>query len=153
LANRRGLEMMADKLAGKAISVVLVDVNSFKSVNDNFGHKAGDAALIRIAAHLRAAFFDAQLTCRLGGDEFVVFSEADRRTLRTQIRNFRRMVVWDPAHEPYKKMLFGVSCGLASIPADGKNAEQVMHCADRRMYATKARFKQFADRVMADCVT
>ena len=153
LANRRGLEMMADKLAGKAISVVLVDVNSFKSVNDNFGHKAGDAALIRIAAHLRAAFFDAQLTCRLGGDEFVVFSEADRRTLRTQIRNFRRMVVWDPAHEPYKKMLFGVSCGLATIPIDGKNVEQVMHCADRRMYATKTRFKQFADRIMADCLT
>jgi len=153
LANRRGLEIMADRLAGKAMSVVLIDVNSFKAVNDNFGHKAGDTALIRIAAHLRAAFFDAQLTCRLGGDEFVVFSETDKRTLRMQIRNFRRMVVWDPAHEPYKKMLFGVSCGLASIPADGKNAEQVMHCADRRMYATKARFKQFADRVMADCVT
>src|SRR5437867_1086518 len=153
LANRRGLEIMADKLAGKAMSVVLVDVNSFKNVNDNFGHKAGDAALIRIAAHLRAAFFGAQLTCRLGGDEFVVFSEADTRTLRMQIRNFRRMVVWDPAHEPYKKMLFGVSCGLASIPGDGKNVEQVMHCADRRMYATKARFKQFADRIVADYVT
>ena len=83
----------------------------------------------------------------------VVFSEADRRTLRTQIRNFRRMVVWDPAHEPYKKMLFGVSCGLATIPIDGKNVEQVMHCADRRMYATKTRFKQFADRIMADCLT
>src|SRR5881296_2239954 len=135
LANRRGLEIMADRLAGKAMSVVLIDVNSFKAVNDNFGHKAGDTALIRIAAHLRAAFHDARLACRVGGDEFVILSHADHRTLRLQIRNFRRMVVWDPAHEPYKKMMFGVSCGLASIPADGKNAEQVMHCADRRMYA------------------
>jgi len=66
-----------------------------------------------------------------------------------QIRNFRRMVVWDPAHEPYKKMMFGVSCGLAAIPADGQNIEQAMHCADERMYAVKARFKQFACRATA----
>ena len=152
LANRRGLELMAAKLIGKPVSVVVVDVNCLKSINDNFGHKAGDAVLVRIAAHLRAAFNDAQLTCRLGGDEFVVFSEADRRTLRTQIRNFRRMVVWDPAHEPYKRMLFGASCGLGTTPVDGKNIEQVMHCADKRMYAIKARFKRFADRPVADCV-
>ena len=152
LANRRGLELMAAKLIGKPVSAVVVDVNCFKSINDNFGHKAGDAALVRIAAHLQAAFYDAQLTCRLGGDEFVVFSEADRRILRTQIRNFRRMVVWDPAHKPYKRMLFGASCGLATTPVDGKNIEQAMHCADKRMYAIKARFKRFADRPVADCV-
>ena len=152
LANRRGLEWTAAKLIGKPISIVVVDVNYFKSINDNFGHKAGDAAVVRIAAHLQAAFYDAQLTCRLGGDEFVVFSEADRRILRTQIRNFRRMVVWDPAHKPYKRMLFGASCGLATTPVDGKNIEQAMHCADKRMYAIKARFKRFADRPVADCV-
>ena len=128
------------------VSIVLVDVNAFKAVNDNFGHKAGDDALIRIAAHIRAAFQDARLTCRLSGDEFVILSHADRRNLRLQIRNFRRMVLWDPAHEPYKKMMFGVSCGLASIPADGETIEQVMHCADERMYAVKTRFKHFAGR-------
>ena len=151
LANRRRLELMVAKLIGKPVSIVVVDVNCFKSINDNFGHKTGDAVLVRIAAHLRAAFYDAQLTCRLGGDEFVVFSEADRRILRTQIRNFRRMVVWDPAHKPYKRMLFGASCGLATTPVDGKNIEQAMHCADKRMYAIKARFKRFADRPVADC--
>ena len=151
LSNRRAIEMMATKLAGQAISVVLVDVDCFKAVNDNYGHKAGDAALIRIAAHLRAAFYNAELTCRLGGDEFLVLSQADTRTVRMQIRNFRRMVVWDPAHEPYKKMRFGVSCGLASIPTDSRNIEQAMHCADQRMYAIKARFKQFAARMVA-CV-
>jgi len=121
-----------------------MDVNAFKAVNDNFGHKAGDDALIRIAAHIRAAFHDARLTCRLGGDEFVVLSSVDTRTLRMQIRNFRRMVIWDPAHEPYRNTMFGVSCGLAAIPVDGRNMEQVMHCADERMYAAKTRFKQFA---------
>ncbi len=133
------------------MSVIEVTVKSQKG-KCVFGHKAGDAVLVRIAAHLKAAFYDAQLTCRLGGDEFVVFSKADRRTLRMQIRNFRRMVVWDPAHEPYKRMLFGASCGLGTTSVDGQNIEQAMHCADKRMYAIKARFKRFADRPVADCV-
>jgi diguanylate cyclase (GGDEF)-like protein/putative nucleotidyltransferase with HDIG domain len=143
LANRRAFEIACESLRGKPLSVVLIDINAFKAVNDNFGHKAGDDALIRIAAHARAAFHEAHLTCRLGGDEFVVLSEAKRHVLRGQIRNFRRMVVWDPAHEPYKKMMFGVSCGLATIPADGENIEQAVHCADERMYAIKMRFKRF----------
>ena len=149
LANRRAFEMAVVSLDHKPVSVVLIDVNAFKAVNDNFGHKAGDAALMRIGAHMRAAFPDAQLTCRLGGDEFVVLSDVDNRTLRMQIRNFRRMVVWDPAHDPYKKMMFGVSCGLAAIPVDGQNIEQAMHRADERMYAVKTRFKQFASRATA----
>ena len=149
LANRRAFEMTCASLGDKAISVVLVDVNAFKAVNDNFGHKTGDEALIRIASHIRVAFADAHLTCRLGGDEFVILSDAGNRALRMQIRNFRRMVVWDPAHNVYKKMMFGVSCGLASIPADGENIEQAMHRADERMYTIKTRYKQFAGRTMA----
>jgi diguanylate cyclase (GGDEF)-like protein/putative nucleotidyltransferase with HDIG domain len=146
LANRRAFELTCASLEGQHVSVVLIDVNAFKAVNDNFGHKAGDAALIRIAAHVRAAFRDAQLTCRLGGDEFIVLSSADKCRLRMQVRNFRRMVVWDPAHEPYRRMMFGVSCGLATIPADGGNIEQAMHRADERMYAVKSRFKRFVSR-------
>jgi GGDEF domain-containing protein len=66
-----------------------------------------------------------------------------------QIREFRRMVVLDPAHEAYKKMAFGVSCGLASIPADGLNIEQAMRRADERMYAIKMRFKRFVGQGVA----
>ncbi len=146
LANRRALEMTCGSLAAKSLSIVLIDVNAFKAVNDNFGHKAGDEALIRIANHIRAAFPEAHLTCRLGGDEFVVLSDANRHRLRMQIRNFRHMVVWDPAHRPYRKMMFGVSCGLATIPADGENIDQAMYRADERMYAIKVRLKRFGGR-------
>jgi diguanylate cyclase (GGDEF)-like protein/putative nucleotidyltransferase with HDIG domain len=146
LANRRAFEMMSASLSDMQFSIVLIDVNSFKAVNDNFGHTAGDGALIRIATHLRATFPDAQLVCRLGGDEFLVLSLADVRSLRMQIRNFRRMVLWDPAHAQYRKMLFGVSCGVASVPLDAGCLEQAMQRADERMYAVKTRFKQFAAR-------
>ena len=149
LANRRAFEMMSASLGSDPFSIVLIDVNSFKAVNDNFGHNAGDGALIRIAVHLRAAFHDAQLVCRLGGDEFLVLTLADMPSLRMQIRNFRRMVLWDPAHEPYRKMLFGVSCGVAGVPRDAADIEQAMQRADERMYAVKTRFKQFAGRPLA----
>jgi len=148
LANRRAFETACESLAGLDFSIILVDVNSFKGVNDNFGHKAGDAALVRIGAHLRAAFNHAQLICRLGGDEFVVLTFVQKRELRAQIRKFRNMVVWDPAHEAYRKMLFGVSCGLASVPTDAANVKDAMQFADERMYAVKARFKQWASRAV-----
>jgi diguanylate cyclase (GGDEF)-like protein/putative nucleotidyltransferase with HDIG domain len=148
LSNRRAFEMISGSV-GLEYSIVLIDINSFKAVNDNFGHTAGDEALIRIGAHLRAAFHDAQLTCRLGGDEFLVLTSADVRSVRAQIRNFRRMVIWDPTHEPYRKMLFGVSCGVASVPRDARNLEQAMKRADERMYAIKARLKQALLRAIA----
>jgi diguanylate cyclase (GGDEF)-like protein/putative nucleotidyltransferase with HDIG domain len=143
LANRRAFEKMSQSLEAP-FSIVLIDINAFKAVNDNFGHQAGDAALVRIAAHLHSAFHDAALICRLGGDEFLVLSFAERRNLRMQIRTFRRIMVWDPAHEPYKKMLFGVSCGLASVPEDAGTIEHAVNLADERMYAVKSRFKRWA---------
>jgi diguanylate cyclase (GGDEF)-like protein/putative nucleotidyltransferase with HDIG domain len=146
LPNRRAFEMMSASLNRQHCSIVLIDVNCFKAVNDNFGHNAGDATLVRIAAHLRAAFHDAELTSRLGGDEFLVLSFGEIRSLRAQVRRFRQMVVWDPAHEPYKRLFFGVSCGIASIPVDAKNIEHAVQIADQRMYAIKARFKQLCAR-------
>jgi len=95
---------MSNSMGNQNFSIVLVDVNAFKTVNDNFGHQAGDAALIRIAKHLQATFTHAELICRLGGDEFLVVTSADRLNIRLQIRSFRRLVVSDPAHEPYKPM-------------------------------------------------
>lgn len=147
LANRRAFEMMSGTL-GREYSIVLIDLNAFKAVNDNFGHTAGDEALIRIGAHLRASFHDAQLTCRLGGDEFLVVTSRDFKTVRKQIRTFRRMVIWDPTHEPYRKMLFGVSCGVAAVPHDARNLEEAMKCADERMYAVKARLRQFSSHAI-----
>jgi diguanylate cyclase (GGDEF)-like protein len=116
-------------------------------VNDNFGHHAGDAALIRISAHLQSAFTDAELICRLGGDEFLVLTFADQRTLRMQIRTFRRTVASDPEHARYKNLFFGVSCGTARVTA-GISIQRALQQADERMYAFKTRCKQLAARYL-----
>jgi diguanylate cyclase (GGDEF)-like protein len=143
LANRRAFEKMSEGLGTGGFSIVLVDVNAFKAVNDTFGHQAGDAALTRIAAHIQAAFAGSDLMCRLGGDEFLIVSSDDRRTIRRQIRNFRKLVVSDPEHEPYRKMRFGVSCGLSCVPGEAATIEEALKLADERMYAVKVRFKKW----------
>jgi diguanylate cyclase (GGDEF)-like protein len=107
-------------------------------------HQAGDSALVRIGAHLQASFADSAVICRLGGDEFLVVSDEPTITLRRQARDFRKLVVSDPHHEAYRKMRFGVSCGIASVPADAKSIDQAMKLADERMYAVKVRFKKWA---------
>jgi diguanylate cyclase (GGDEF)-like protein/putative nucleotidyltransferase with HDIG domain len=145
IANRRAFERMSTSMEGQNFSIILVDVNAFKAVNDNFGHQAGDATLIRVAKHLQAAFMHAELICRLGGDEFLVVTSVDRLDVRSQIRIFRRMVVVDPAHAAYRPLNFGVSCGVANVPYDAPTIEQAIHLADERMYAVKARAKQWAE--------
>jgi diguanylate cyclase (GGDEF)-like protein/putative nucleotidyltransferase with HDIG domain len=144
LPNRRAFEELTERLPGKHFCLVLVDVNGFKAVNDTFGHQAGDSALIRIGAHLQAGFAGSALICRLGGDEFLVVSDESKIVLRRQIRNFRKLVVSDPHHEAYRKMRFGVSCGLANVPGDVGTIEEGMKLADARMYAVKVRFKKWA---------
>jgi diguanylate cyclase (GGDEF)-like protein len=147
LANRRAFEGLTASLAG-GFSVVLIDVNSFKAINDNFGHNTGDAVLVRIAAHLRQTFVNAELICRLGGDEFVVVSSADERLLRLQVRDFKRAVVRDPQHLAYGAMRFGISCGVGRIPADAATVSEALRKADERMYAVKVRTREWGRNLM-----
>jgi hypothetical protein len=58
------------------------------------------------------------------------------------------MVVWDPAHESYRKFRFGVSCGFANVPSDAPDLEQAMKSADERMYAVKTRYKHAVSSVV-----
>src|SRR5436190_24396235 len=100
--------------------------------------------MMRIGTKLQTGIAESALTCRLAGDEFLVVSDESKIVLRRQIRNFRKLVVSDPNHEAYRKMRFGVSCGLANVPADVGTIEEGMKLADARMYAVKVRFKKWA---------
>ena len=85
------------------------------------------------------------LICRLGGDEFLVVSDEPRLLLRRQIRNFRKLVVSDPHHEAYRKMRFGVSCGLANVPADGAiplASDDVQPCSAREIRPVSVVFRR-----------
>jgi diguanylate cyclase (GGDEF)-like protein len=146
LANRHSLEATFADLEEHSYSVVLIDIDCFKRVNDDFGHQAGDQVLVKIAAHLSRSFPTAHSVCRLGGDEFVVLLPCSYFKAHKLARDFRRQVDEDSDLAIYRKFGFGVSAGIAAAPEDALSLDDVMAAADRRMYGTKARRKTAAGR-------
>jgi len=92
LYNRRGFALLAEqrlkdsRRSDSTLAIVYADVDQLKSVNDAFGHSAGDIAIITCAQALEETFRESDIVARIGGDEFVVLAEADERELNTVSR-------------------------------------------------------------------
>jgi diguanylate cyclase (GGDEF)-like protein len=125
---------------GSNLTVLTVDVDLFKSVNDRFGHAAGDAVLQAVSLVIRRAvrFFD--LCARMGGDEFViVLHGTEANALQTAERLRKRVAGWqpDPSLGLPADMKVTVSIGLASLSRDAPDGQELLARADRALYAAK----------------
>jgi len=121
------------------LSVLLLDLDHFKEVNDSLGHSAGDALLEVVARRLRACTRAADLVARLGGDEFVVIPEYTH-SAREASRLAERIVqaIGEPYEIDSKRVLVSVSIGIAVEPAAGASAELLLKYADMALYQAKA---------------
>jgi diguanylate cyclase (GGDEF)-like protein/putative nucleotidyltransferase with HDIG domain len=125
---------------GSEVSVVVVDLNAFKPINDRFGHAAGDRALREVARALRGAIRPYDSCVRYAGDEFVIVlsgcgvAEAEVKRLELQ----RALEELHIEVRPGERVPLGGSFGIASFPADGDTHEILLATADRRMYQDKA---------------
>ena len=118
---------------GKAFSVVMADIDSFKKINDTNGHDVGDAALRDVARALSGAGRAADVTGRIGGDEFaVLLPETDRRQAIRVARRLQDAVRATPTSVPVT-----VSYGTASWSGPNDLATEVLRRADRALYAAK----------------
>ncbi len=141
VANRRELvrsaeELLADRRTPE-LSLLLMDADRFKSINDRFGHAAGDAALVALADATRAAVRAADLVARVGGEEFAVLlpAQSQRAAAATAERVRRSIEVGGAALDP--RMSLSVSIGVATA-RPGDTVEQLLARADRAMYRAKA---------------
>jgi diguanylate cyclase (GGDEF)-like protein/putative nucleotidyltransferase with HDIG domain len=146
LPNRRGMEQhFAQEMARaerhhQPLSVLLLDMDRFKEINDSFGHQAGDRALRDVAQTLRTALREYDICARFAGDEFVMIlgdcdlAQAERR--RNEIQVAVSAIPFEP--EPGRRVTLNISAGAASYPGDGLDAETLIAIADRRMYRDKA---------------
>ncbi|WP_160142879.1 sensor domain-containing diguanylate cyclase [Cellulomonas algicola] len=144
LHNRRALaQRLSDAVdeataSGRPLSMVLLDVDHFKAVNDTHGHAVGDAVLVAVGRELAASAARGETAARLGGEEFVLLlpgvgaPEATRRADEVRARCAGLTVPTDGA--PVRLTL---SAGVATL-APGESADDVLRAADDAMYAAKA---------------
>jgi diguanylate cyclase (GGDEF)-like protein/putative nucleotidyltransferase with HDIG domain len=122
------------------VSLMVMDLDNFKEINDNHGHHVGDRALCEVARVLRAAIRPYDICVRYAGDEFIVVlsgcgadeAENKRQELQKSIDD-----VYFEAR-PGKRLPLGISIGAAVFPHDGESYEALLATADSRMYQDKS---------------
>ncbi|HET6284931.1 MAG TPA: GGDEF domain-containing protein [Polyangia bacterium] len=134
---------------GRKFSVLVVDINGFKEINDTLGHQTGDALLKWVGEFLIAHLRTHDVPCRTGGDEFTVLlpdlSADDCGRIIDRLRD--QLVVANVGRE----IPMSLSLGTASWPEIGSSAEQLLAQADDAMYTDKRRQK--ASRASASMAT
>ncbi|MFG2128930.1 diguanylate cyclase CdgB [Streptomyces sp. NPDC048751] len=120
----------------KGLAVLFCDLDGFKSINDRFGHNAGDAVLIEVARRLSNQVRDGDTVARLGGDEFVILADglgrADAQDLAVRLRN----EIIQPIRAEGRAVRVGASFGIGWAHC-GMTADEVLKSADERMYVEK----------------
>ncbi|MGE8223618.1 MAG: PAS domain S-box protein [Stenotrophomonas sp.] len=144
LGNRRGFEVHLQQAitrverTGQAASLMYIDLDRFKPVNDTFGHLAGDAVLWAVASVLRHGVRDSDVVARLGGDEFAVILSgcSPRRAARIGGELLQTLanlsIPWDQ-----HQLRIGASIGIAPLAA-GMSVDQAVAAADAQCYRAKA---------------
>jgi diguanylate cyclase (GGDEF)-like protein len=125
------------------LSIISIDLNCFKQINDTFGHLAGDDLLNHFAAELRAAFRSTDLVGRWDGDEFIVLVDGDSRDAATRAQRIGKWVDGEytlTTESGSRKVQVSAACGVPSWQA-GDTPATILHRADAAMYEHKASTK------------
>ena len=143
--NRRAFNFTAEQYLERAhkneASLLFIDIDYFKQVNDKFSHEAGDRILIEFSAALREVFEDGSYISRYGGDEFVVLvRSADKNKINGQLELLQQKaekIKPCDAPEEYGDFVLTFSCGAAAFPKDADDLKSLEAGADSALYIVK----------------
>jgi len=125
-----------------SVSVVFVDLDKFKSVNDSLGHNAGDCLLKTVAERMMQAVRTTDTVGRLSGDEFIVLLTEEKRNsqsrARSLVRRLRTLIV-EPAEICGRTVQVSCSIGVATYPGDATDPDALLINSDIAMYRAKER--------------
>jgi diguanylate cyclase (GGDEF)-like protein len=126
------------------VSLLVMDLDSFKDINDTYGHHIGDRALREVASVLRAGIRPYDICVRYAGDEFIVVLSGcgaeEAETKRLELQRAVDQIHFEP--RPDKVLPLAISIGAAVFPHDGDSYETLLATADSRMYRDKTRRKR-----------
>lgn len=127
--------------AGK-FSVLMIDADSLKAVNDAYGHQAGTMLIVSISETMRSELREEDMLARFGGDEFVAFlPETGCQEAFKVAERLRLRIAEAPLHFDGDPLCVTVSCGIACFPEHGNDLAKIMEMADRALYRSKNRGK------------
>jgi len=130
--------LAAAKTAGGTLAVALFDIDFFKSVNDDYGHLAGDAVLVALAHRIQERAPAGALVARWGGEEFFVALPGADATIGLAIADdVRRRCAQDTIDVGCWRIASTLSGGVAAYPASGTTMDELFHAADLAMYQAK----------------
>lgn len=141
--NRRGMDEVVAREVARArripapLAVAMIDIDHFKSVNDEHGHDVGDRALVHLAALARSVMRETDVLCRYGGEEFVaVLPGADGQGAHFVIDRMRVMLEKTPLAEGALKVQLRFSAGVAQL-GNADTCESLIKRADQALYEAK----------------
>ena len=138
LMERLDLELKRAQEQGQPMSLVMLDIDHFKSVNDTYGHPAGDLVLREVAAVLRRSVRDVDLCGRYGGEEFVVIlPQTPLDGAKLVAERVREAVAMRGFELRGERREITVSLGVATAPEHGMEARALIGAADEALYASK----------------
>ncbi|UOD32334.1 diguanylate cyclase [Massilia violaceinigra] len=144
LYNRRYMDevlkrelLLAERKKG-AVTIVMIDLDHFKRVNDTYGHDGGDALLVAVAAALRENVRACDIACRLGGEEMlIVLPECSLANGLARAEAVRLAVAALQVRSNGQILTATASFGVASFPGHGRTVESLVHAADLALYQAK----------------
>jgi diguanylate cyclase (GGDEF)-like protein len=121
-------------------SVLMLDLDRFKNVNDSLGHAAGDALLREVAVRLRSTLRGDDVLARLGGDEFAIIQAGcqDQRANAVDLASRISKLIAEAFQLPGHQVEIGTSIGIAMAPVHGDDREQLLKKADLALYRSKS---------------
>lgn len=128
--------------ASAVFSIIMMDIDNFKAVNDTFGHQNGNAVLIGVADRLRRTVGNKGIIARYGGEEFtVILPEMDQNLCFAMAESIRQAVASEPFmiyienERRYKQIRITISLGTSTAPLDAEDPTELINNADHAMYA------------------
>src|SRR5215467_1439647 len=152
LPNARSLFLQLDrdlarcKRDNSSLTVMVSDMDGFKQINDRFGHLEGNRVLRLFAQALKDTCREYDYVARMGGDEFVVIAPGLAADAASKKAEQMRALARHAGNEVCGEEILSLSVGRAVYPNDGKDAEQLLAEADRRMYIEKQKQLAYKDR-------
>ncbi len=141
LANRRRFERQLEREVGRVLrferpfTLLMVDIDNFKNINDTFGHDAGDDAIRRISRVLREGTRGIDLAARVGGEEFAVLLVETSQSSGMEVAERLRLAI--KTLETASGASITASFGVAECPTDAQTASEIIKAADVALYQAK----------------